>query len=63
MDYKGELYLQALFIPSEMTRSVFQIQPISRNFDEALDKWAIAQTSYKDQYGFNIPLGKYNPNL
>jgi hypothetical protein len=46
-----------------MTRSVFQIQPVSRNFDEALDKWLLNQKEYKDQYGFNIPFGKYNPNL
>lgn len=63
MTYSSEIYLQALFIPSEMTRSVYQIQPVSRNFDEALDRWALNQKTYKDQYGFQVPFGKFNPNL
>lgn len=62
-DFLGELFVQILFIPSDQTRSIYQINPVPRTFETAFDRQTIGITDYKDQYGFVVPLGQYNPNL
>ena len=55
--------MQALFVPSQLTCQSIGIPPVSRNFDEAYDSWVASLCSYRDQYGFRVPLGVYNPSL
>jgi hypothetical protein len=62
-NFRPEVYIQALFVPSDVTRTALNMRPVPRNFNQSFDSWVISHIDYKDQYGFPIPLGRYDPGL